>query len=114
MLAEVRQREEELARERGFLANEAGDSSASALQALQEQVARQKATIATLQKQMSGFGDTVISVLLHLIQQPIELLLVPFHVRNHLTNNADGPGGTEQRGDRSRQWRMARWTCGRR
>ena len=58
MLAEVRQREEELARERGFLANEAGDSSASALQALQEQVARQKATIATLQKQMSGFGDT--------------------------------------------------------
>jgi hypothetical protein len=58
VLAEVRQREEELARERGFLANEAGESSASAMQALQEQVARQKVTIATLQKQMEGFGDT--------------------------------------------------------
>jgi len=58
VLAEVRQREEELAKERGFLSKETGESAASALQALQEQVARQKATIATLQKQMEGFGDT--------------------------------------------------------
>ena len=38
VLAEVRQKEEELAKERGFLASEAGASSASALQALQTQV----------------------------------------------------------------------------
>jgi septal ring factor EnvC (AmiA/AmiB activator) len=48
MLSEVRAREEALAKERGFLQAEGGNT-VNALQALQQQVARQKATINTLQ-----------------------------------------------------------------
>jgi len=48
MLSEVSAREEALAKERGFLQAEGGNT-VNALQALQQQVARQKATINTLQ-----------------------------------------------------------------
>ena len=57
LLSEMRQHEEVLARERGFLASEAGGSSAGAMQALQTQVARQKVTIVTLQDQLESLAD---------------------------------------------------------
>ena len=56
LLSEMRQHEEVLARERDFLASEAGDSS-GAMQALQTQVARQKVTIVTLQDQLESLAD---------------------------------------------------------
>ena len=56
-LVEVRRREEELNRERSFLQEEAGVFSAGALQALEAQVSRQKATIVTLQEQLEVLAD---------------------------------------------------------
>ena len=57
-LADVQGREEELARERSVLAREAGGGSvATALQALEAQVTRQKATIVSLEEQLEMLAD---------------------------------------------------------